>query len=243
MWCTRMRGLSEAYGSWKIICTPSRKSSRSSARLSPATRAPSIEHLAFGLADAGRPRCAPSVDLPQPDSPTRPEHLAPEHGEIDAVDRVHGAGGACAPCRSQRSARRASGCLREMLAHAAQFETRRAHAAAPGRQADGGSGSGGALADCLRIGSSGRCRQARAQRGAKAQPAGRLLRRGRHAVDLAQALAGLDGAGQRVEQAARVGVARRVEHLARPGPVSTIAPGVHHRDPVGEFGDHARGRA
>ena len=31
----------------------------------------------------------PKVDLPQPDSPTRPEHLARRDRQIDAVDGMH----------------------------------------------------------------------------------------------------------------------------------------------------------
>ncbi len=34
----------------------------------------------------------PSVDLPQPDSPTKPEHLARLHREVDACHRLHHVG-------------------------------------------------------------------------------------------------------------------------------------------------------
>ena len=65
-----MRGLSEPNGSWKMICI-SRRSARSrsgpaSLRLSPATR------MVPEVGSIRRTSMRPVVDLPQPDSPTRP---------------------------------------------------------------------------------------------------------------------------------------------------------------------------
>jgi hypothetical protein len=65
-------GLSEEYGSWKTICR-SRRSGRSAASLSPVSSAP----LSLTLPEVGRSSRMSSratVDLPQPDSPTRPRH-------------------------------------------------------------------------------------------------------------------------------------------------------------------------
>ena len=79
-WCTRsgsamialtvMRGLSDAYGSWKTICTERRM-----LRISPPSR-PTMSVPRKGtepeVASMSRRIRRPVVDLPQPDSPTRP---------------------------------------------------------------------------------------------------------------------------------------------------------------------------
>jgi hypothetical protein len=61
----------------------------------------------------------------------------------------------------------------------------------------------------------------------------------RHAADLPQALARLDGARQRVEQAARVRVRRGVQHLRHRAGLHDPAR-VHHGHLVGQLGDHAQ---
>ena len=67
---TRMRGLSDAYGSWKIICILS-CCRRAASGGSPASDAPCQRR---SPAESGsRPTASrPSVDLPHPDSPTSP---------------------------------------------------------------------------------------------------------------------------------------------------------------------------
>ena len=84
---TRLRGFSDAYGSWKIICI-SRRNGRSSFRDSCVMSAPSnIDRPARRLVEAheqaaeGRLAAARLAD--------HAERLAPAHLERDAVDRVH----------------------------------------------------------------------------------------------------------------------------------------------------------
>ncbi len=67
---TVMRGLSEPYGSWKIICTR-RRIWRSSSPWSAARSLPSKKMLP-AVAGCSWVTTRPRVDLPQPDSPTRP---------------------------------------------------------------------------------------------------------------------------------------------------------------------------
>ena len=67
---TRLRGFSEAYGSWNTICS-SRRTGRSLRRDSREMSWPSntMEPLVSGYSRAMH---RASVDLPQPDSPTSP---------------------------------------------------------------------------------------------------------------------------------------------------------------------------
>ena len=67
---TRLRGLSEADGSWKTICI-SRRSGRSARRSSREMSRPSKTTLPE-VSSCRRTRQRPSVDLPHPDSPTSP---------------------------------------------------------------------------------------------------------------------------------------------------------------------------
>ena len=67
-----MRGLSEENGSWKIICIWRRKGSRSASRRS-AVRSVPAKWMAPATG-AWRPQIIrATVDLPEPDSPTRPK--------------------------------------------------------------------------------------------------------------------------------------------------------------------------
>ena len=67
---TRRRGLSDEMGSWKIICTCVR-SVRRSPRLS-AVSSVSPKRILPEVARSTWMMARPVVDLPQPDSPTRP---------------------------------------------------------------------------------------------------------------------------------------------------------------------------
>ena len=78
---TRLRGFSDAYGSWKTICI-SRRSGRSSRARQPRDARPRSAIVARRSARAAARSCAPSVDLPQPDSPTRPS-VSPSRTEND----------------------------------------------------------------------------------------------------------------------------------------------------------------
>jgi hypothetical protein len=83
---TGMRGLSDAYGSWNTICR-SRRSSRSRLRGAAVTSSPEADHPPRGRLDR-RSSVRPSVDLPQPDSPTTPSVSRSVQLEADPVDRV-----------------------------------------------------------------------------------------------------------------------------------------------------------
>ena len=67
---TRLRGLSDAYGSWNTICI-SRRSGRRPRRERPVMSRPSKVTVP-AVGSCRRTRQRPRVDLPQPDSPTRP---------------------------------------------------------------------------------------------------------------------------------------------------------------------------
>src|SRR4029453_17113850 len=86
---TRIRGFSEAYGSWKIIWIASWMRRRSSGGKASTSLPRQKRWPALGAWSPAASR--PSVDFPQPDSPTRPPPSTSPlpHREIDAVDRVH----------------------------------------------------------------------------------------------------------------------------------------------------------
>jgi len=67
---TRFRGLSDAYGSWNTICI-SRRIGRRSRRERCEMSRPS-NSIFPSVSSCRRTMQRPSVDLPQPDSPTRP---------------------------------------------------------------------------------------------------------------------------------------------------------------------------
>ena len=72
MACTVMRGLSEAYGSWKTICMLRRSRRSSPPPASSATSWPRNRTVPDGRLDQPHAGSGPVVDFPQPDSPTRP---------------------------------------------------------------------------------------------------------------------------------------------------------------------------
>ncbi len=67
---TRIRGLSEPYGSWKTICMRCRAAQ--SSRAESATRSRPSKRICPALGSISRKISRPVVDLPQPDSPTSP---------------------------------------------------------------------------------------------------------------------------------------------------------------------------
>ena len=118
---TRIRGLSDAYGSWKIICILS-CCSRAFAGARPASGAPRQKRSPS--VSGSRPTASrPSVDLPQPDSPTRPTTSPGGDREVDAIDGVHDllprAG-----AEQVADLRRGVEALHEALRDAAQFDQR-----------------------------------------------------------------------------------------------------------------------
>ena len=86
---TRLRGLSDAYGSWKTIII-SRRTGRISARESCVMSRPS-KTIVPPVGSSSRMMQRAIVDLPQPDSPTTPSVSPCADREADAVDRLHGA--------------------------------------------------------------------------------------------------------------------------------------------------------
>ena len=213
---TRLRGLSDAYGSWKIICI-SRRNGRSSRRDSDVMSAPSKRIVPL-VGSCSRTSSRPSVDLPQPDSPTIAERLAAPHLERDAVDRVDDlatlARNGGRPHREvldevDRLEEHRGGPLRRAHAPARRRASGRS-AAPPGR--DGRRRGGPAP---TRSSSSGRVEQSSkrcGQRGAKRQPRRRRERRRRRARDRRQpADARPVDARDRAEQAPRVRVLRVAE--------------------------------
>jgi hypothetical protein len=65
-----MRGFSDAYGSWKTICS-SRRTSRIRRREKPVMSWP-LKMILPSVGTSSLMTVRPSVVLPQPDSPTRP---------------------------------------------------------------------------------------------------------------------------------------------------------------------------
>ena len=79
-----MRGLSDAYGSWKIICMR-RRSGRIADWLAWVMSVPAKTILP-AVGSCSRVTSRASVDLPQPDSPTSPT-VSPRHDlQVDAID-------------------------------------------------------------------------------------------------------------------------------------------------------------
>ena len=68
---TVMRGLSEANGSWKMICM-SRQSDLQRAAIERGRRSVPSNQTSPAVGSISRRMQRPVVDLPQPDSPTRP---------------------------------------------------------------------------------------------------------------------------------------------------------------------------
>ena len=94
---TVMRGLSEANGSWKMICM-SRRSARSSSLVERGDVLRRRTSTSPEVGSISRRMQRPVVDLPQPDSPTRPSVSPAVEVEADAVDRMH----ARRPCATSR---------------------------------------------------------------------------------------------------------------------------------------------
>ena len=78
------RGSSDANGSWKMICIR-RRYGRSFEPVRPVMSAPSKRIVPL-VGSMSRRISRPTVVLPQPDSPTRPERLALADLERDMVD-------------------------------------------------------------------------------------------------------------------------------------------------------------
>ena len=218
-WRTVMRGLSDEYGSWKIICTRRRSAARA---LAPAAAWPSTSTSPRGrLVEA---------DDAAPERRLAAARLADEAERLAARDRSgrrrrrRAARRSCAPAQPAHERR----VEREVHGEAAHLEQRRRAprqarvrqllvvAAAPWRarrRAGSAAGRPSAQSAC-----------AISQRGWKRQPDGRRDEVGRHAGDRLEVRAALVEVGHRAQQRARVGMARRAERPRRPCPSRRCAP-------------------
>ena len=86
---TLRRGFSDEIGSWKIICMRGADLAQLLARAASVRSVPSNVHRARRSARGSCMIALPVVDLPQPDSPTRPSVSPAHHVEADVRDRVH----------------------------------------------------------------------------------------------------------------------------------------------------------
>ncbi len=176
----------------------------------------------------------PSVDLPQPDSPTRPSDLAARRSRARrrrraCTVRVSIALPSDAAIFSP-SERRGANCFETSCTSTSALM------ASFGRAADDGSARRARRGARSRGIAQARRRSARAQRGRNAQPSGSRSERRRGARDLRQVAARLGARGQRFKQPAGVGMARAAQH--RGGrPLLDDAARIHHEDAARERGD------
>ena len=121
---TVARGSNDEYGSWKIICAFRRMRPELAPRRLRDVAAVEA-HLAAVGPEQAEHADAPSVDLPDPDSPTSPRVSPGQDLEVDAVDRARVAVDPPQDAPADR----------EVLREAARLDqrSRRAHAAAPPR--------------------------------------------------------------------------------------------------------------
>ena len=89
MSATGRRGLSDANGSWNIICAAQAAAARARRPTALPMSRPLPQHLRRRDGGMMPATMRPSVDLPQPDSPTRPTTSPLRDREIDIVDRAH----------------------------------------------------------------------------------------------------------------------------------------------------------
>ena len=87
IWPTRLRGLSDANGSWKTICI-SRRSGSICLAAGVVMSSPR-KRIAPSVASIRRMIARDSVVLPQPDSPTSPSVSPSAIDERHVVDGVH----------------------------------------------------------------------------------------------------------------------------------------------------------
>ena len=186
------------------------------ASLQSTTSLPSKRTRAGGAARADEISRRPSVDLPQPDSPTRPS-VSPR-ATVRARRRRRRA-----PCRPGRcrAARRRTGKLlgqaarrraASVMPRLQRTDARRARGSAPTATSGG-------------VARRGRRRRRSGQRGAKRQPAGIVAGAGDRARDRRRAASPATSASRGIaaQQAARVGM-RGARRIASTGAVSTTRP-------------------
>ena len=239
-WPTRLRGLSEAYGSWKTICI-CRRSGRSARRLSGRDVAPLEDDLAAGQLVQAHD-AAPERRLAAARLAHEPERLARPHLEGDRVDGLH---------LRHVAADHAAALDREVLRDLARLEQRLvAHDASSGwivvsrraRFSDTGRKQRSRCPGAARSSSAGRSVQAPntcGQRGANEQPEGRASSDGGR-PGMAVSRRGLGRSMRGIEPSSpqRVRMLRVREQLAL-GAVLDDPARVHHAHAIGEIGHHA----
>ena len=229
---TRRRGLSEAIGSWKIICTASAPAPALAPSRAPSGAAPRNARGRRSAEDAGDD--AAERRLAAARLADEPDDLALADREATSSTR---APPSCRPAPNRfAAARREVERLDEALLEAGRARRSWRHAARACAAGWDASSAPCARRRGLMARHRVADRVARAQRGGTRSPAaGR--ERGRHAGDLRQRLAAPVPARHRADQPARVGMQRRVEHRVD-RPLLDDAAGIHHGDAVGEAGDH-----
>ena len=244
---TVMRGLSDEYGSWKMICMRRRSARSSSPRQREARRAPSKSTRAGGRLDQPQDR-APGGRLAAARLADEPERLARgATSKLDAVDGLH----AAPTARRRRRLRPGSTCVRSRTssssgaspahvagpsrrgaligATAAQAAPRRSVAAARMRRASGGLAPrrSASLRVAGSAGGSGSPREARAGRApCRGSSRSRVLR------CAAQS-------GSALEAGRVYGCRGSLEERLDGARTRRPSPGVHHGDVVGHLGDDA----
>ena len=202
-----MRGFSDANGSWKTICSL-RRMARSSRRPSARRSWPS-KRISPASGSIRRSARRARVDLPQPDSPTRPSVSPASSSSVDVVDRdqAQALAEAGAPDAEALASSRAA-----RAAAAVSSRDARRSEAAPGCGTRRGLRRGRP-----RVRIDARAHVLRARAALAEAAAGRPRDQVGHAArDHVERLAGpCARRGQRVEQSARVRVLRRAEDLAR----------------------------
>ena len=224
---TRMRGSSEASGSWNTICIARRYGC--SARASSRSRSTPSNHSFPACGSTRRSSERPIVDLPQPDSPT------------SASVRPAGTSRSTpSTARTQPTARwnrplRIGNQTRSPSARSSGDASLTVAAPAPPR----GSARRAPAPTTLSPGASEAQRGSTlGQRVEKRQPAGRSCGVGTTPAISARRSPRRPQRGHGAQQPARVGMARAAEHLLAAAFLDET-PGVHHGDAIRELVHHA----
>ena len=251
IWPTLLRGFSDEYGSWKIICISLPQRPQLALRAVRDVAAVEADR-ARRSARAGATIRRAVVDLPQPDSPTMPS-VSPRFTVSDTsstacttpLPRANTpclTGKCFVRCSTSTSGPSPDRARASGGAHDGEPELRRdprpsrpraCARAREGRRRGGRPGSGRAAAASCRTARSGSV-----QRGWNGQPGGGWSSDGGEPSIGTQRVEPLLDRRHRLEQAPRVRVLRRVEDLAR-GPVLHRAAGVHHHHVRRRLGDDA----
>ncbi len=249
---TRMRGLSDAYGSWKIICILSccrRASDAGEAR----ERLPAPEALAGGQRQQSDGEAA-ERRLAAPRFADQPDDFAGRDREVDVVHRMHDllahvrAERDCRSSRRDRATSRSASTRRAARRAASDAHRRRGvrHQRTADQRMDSSarSASRRRSARIVRRLRRDRAIRSRTRAALAKRAAGRQLeQRRRHARESAASrpprtlFDGTESSSPRV-----YGCARRSEDRSRAALLDD-ASRVHHADAIGEPGDRPRGRA